>query len=215
MIKSALVAAALLAAPFAASATTIIDGSFEAKGAALPVTDYCYDGFATPGGPACAASPWVGGGVIITGSGPWGGTTTPDGSYFGFIQGLSVVSQAFTATENGTGVISWIDTNRTNNGGEQSYAVSISDGVTTTSIGTYTSAIGSFVARSSSVFTLTSGTDYTLSFTGLFNGDRTAFIDSVSIATTSVPEVSTWAMLLTGFGLVGFAARRRRTAIAA
>lgn len=30
-----------------------------------------------------------------------------------------------------------------------------------------------------------------------------------------VPEPTTWAMLITGFGLVGFAARRRRTAVAA
>ncbi|MFZ4689995.1 MAG: PEPxxWA-CTERM sorting domain-containing protein [Polymorphobacter sp.] len=32
---------------------------------------------------------------------------------------------------------------------------------------------------------------------------------------TAVPEPSTWAMLLAGFGLVGFAARRRQTAVAA
>ena len=30
-----------------------------------------------------------------------------------------------------------------------------------------------------------------------------------------VPEAGTWAMLIAGFGLVGHAARRRRTAIAA
>lgn len=32
---------------------------------------------------------------------------------------------------------------------------------------------------------------------------------------TAVPEPATWAMLLTGFGLVGFAARRRRAVVAA
>ncbi len=32
---------------------------------------------------------------------------------------------------------------------------------------------------------------------------------------TVVPEPATWAMMITGFGLVGFAARRRRTAVAA
>lgn len=32
---------------------------------------------------------------------------------------------------------------------------------------------------------------------------------------TAVPEPKSWAMLLTGFGLVGFAARRRRVAVAA
>jgi hypothetical protein len=216
MTKTALlIAATLISAPFAASATTILDGGFETKGAALPVTDYCYDGFATPGGPACASSPWVGGGVIITNSGPWGGTAAASGSYYGFVQGTQIVSQTFTATANSTGIISWVDTNRTNNGGPQSYEVSISDGITTTNIGTYTSAVGAFVGRTSSSFALTNGTAYTLSFTGLAVDDRTAFIDNVSIATTAVPEASTWAMLLAGFGLVGLAARRRSAAVAA
>ena len=35
------------------------------------------------------------------------------------------------------------------------------------------------------------------------------------LAGGTVPEPASWAMLLTGFGLVGFAARRRRQAIAA
>jgi hypothetical protein len=33
--------------------------------------------------------------------------------------------------------------------------------------------------------------------------------------TASVPEPTSWAMLLAGFGLVGFAARRRRITVAA
>jgi len=37
--------------------------------------------------------------------------------------------------------------------------------------------------------------------------------DMVSL--TAVPEPSTWAMLLVGFGMVGFAARRRKAAVAA
>jgi hypothetical protein len=39
-------------------------------------------------------------------------------------------------------------------------------------------------------------------------------IDNV-LVTQAVPEPASWAMLITGFGMVGFAARRRRTAIAA
>lgn len=38
------------------------------------------------------------------------------------------------------------------------------------------------------------------------------YLDSVSL---SVPEPATWAMMLSGFGMVGFAARRRRKVIAA
>lgn len=36
-----------------------------------------------------------------------------------------------------------------------------------------------------------------------------------NLATTAVPEPATWAMLLVGFGLVGAAARRRTTSVAA
>lgn len=210
MFRTMMFAAALIAVP--AGAVTLVDGSFEIQGAALPVTDYCYNAFATPGGPACAAGAWgPDGGVILTGSGAWGGTITPDGRYFGFVQGTSVVSQSFTADANGTGIVSWIDTNRTNNGGAQSYDVTIFDGTTTTSIGSYTSAAGPWASRTSSSFSLVNGTTYTLAFTGLSQEDRTSFIDSVSLATLPVPEAATWTMLIAGFGLVGAAARRRRT----
>nr|WP_310523844.1 PEPxxWA-CTERM sorting domain-containing protein [Polymorphobacter sp.] len=223
-LANILAAAAFLAGSFAASATTLVDGSFETKGAATPgLSDYCYDGFSAGGRPICAASPWTGGGVIVTGAGPWGGTTTPAGNYYGFVQGTSVVSQSFTATETGTGVLTWIDANRGNQGGLQSYTVSIFDGTTTTGLGTYTSALGGFVGRSTASFGLINGTSYTLSFTGLTtyigtnDSDRTSFIDNVVLTSTAatVPEPSTWAMLIAGFGLVGFAARRRRIATAA
>jgi hypothetical protein len=214
MIRSMLVAAALIAVP--AGATTLLDGSFEIEGAATPVTDYCYRQFSSPGGPACTGGSWgPDSGVIISGSGPWGGTTTPDGTYFGFIQMRSVVAQTFTADANATGVVSWIDTNRGGFGGIQSYDVTIFDGTTTTLIGSYTSAVGGWVNRSSSSFALVNGTTYTLSFIGLAQDDSTSFIDSVALGTTPVPEASTWAMLVAGFGLVGAAARRRRPTIAA
>jgi hypothetical protein len=45
------------------------------------------------------------------------------------------------------------------------------------------------------------------------NGAFGPVIDSVSVS--MIPEASTWAMLVLGFGLVGVAARRRKTAVAA
>jgi hypothetical protein len=39
------------------------------------------------------------------------------------------------------------------------------------------------------------------------------YVDNITI--DAVPEPATWGMLITGFGLVGFAARRRRTGIIA
>ena len=212
-LANILAAALLCGTAVAANATTLVDGSFETKGASTPVTDYCYDGFATPGGPACAASPWTGNGVIISGSGPWGGTAAANGIYYAFVQGTGVLSQSFTATSTSGRGVSWLDSNRSNNGGLQSYTVSISDGLTTTGLGTYTSNVGAFVARTSSPFLAVSGTTYTLSFTGLSNEDRTSFIDNVAL--TAVPEPATWALLIGGFTMVGFAARRRRAALAA
>lgn len=202
-------------ASFAANATTLLDGSFETKGAALPVTNYCYDGRIAAGNAACAPGAWVGGGVIREGVTAWGKTNSPEGIYYGFVQAKSTVSQTFVATGRQTGVLTWIDTNRTNLGGSQSYVVTISDGMTSTMIGSFTSAIGGWVSRTSSSFDLINGRSYTLSFKGTGVGDVTTFIDGVSLATTSVPEASTWSMLLAGFGLIGFAARRRQVAAAA
>jgi hypothetical protein len=62
-------AAFLAFASAAVGATTLFDGSFEIKGGALPVTEYCFDGLATAGGVACAAGAWTGSGVIRSGSG--------------------------------------------------------------------------------------------------------------------------------------------------
>jgi hypothetical protein len=47
--------------------------------------------------------------------------------------------------------------------------------------------------------------------------DGSPIIDNIVISTVggAVPEPSSWAMLLAGFGMVGFAARRRRVAAAA
>ncbi len=209
-ITRLILAAALAAAPVAASAG-LADGSFEIKGAALPVTDYCYDGFATPGGPACAPGAWVGNGVIKSGSGPWGGTTTPDGSYFGFVQGTGALSQTFTADVTSTYGLSWLDAGRTNGGGPQSYTVTIL-GAGLQTLGTFTTNGGLFTARSASAFQLVAGSSYTLSFTGLVAEDRTSFIDGVTL--TAVPEPATWGLMLAGFAMVGVAARRRGRALA-
>ncbi len=53
----------------------------------------------------------------------------------------------------------------------------------------------------------------------LFSGNTLEFTwrasspgDNVRVLTAAVPEPATWAMLIAGFGMVGFAARRRRVA---
>lgn len=216
---SAVLVAACIAAP--AAATTLADGGFEAKGTALPVTSYCYDN-QNAGNGMCAASPWVNiasnSGVIRSGSGAWGGVGAAEGSYYGFIQVTGSLGQTFTATGNGTATTTWLDHNRPGYGGLQSYDVWIDHGVTSQLIGNYTSAVGGWMARASSSFALISGQNYRLRFTGLTTSDSTAFIDNVALNVTpsaAVPEPASWAMMIAGFGLVGAAARRRRTVISA
>lgn len=203
------VAAALAFSPLAAHATSIVDGSFEAAGAG--VSDYCYSAFPAGGNAPCGPGAWgTAAGVIKSGSSAWGGTTTPAGSYYGMLQQNQIISQTVVATSNGALGLSWLDANRTNNGGAHSYTVTVNGDV----IGVYTSGFSGFTAKSVTFNGLT-GQSYTVAFNGIYGGSDTAsFIDNVALAV--VPEPATWAMLLAGFGLVGFAMRRRsRTTVAA
>ncbi len=68
---------------------------------------------------------------------------------------------------------------------------------------------GAFVHYS---FTVAAGANPTLTF-GFQNDPSYYVLDNVSVS--GVPEASTWAMLIAGFGLVGLAARRRSAAVAA
>nr|WP_295671633.1 PEPxxWA-CTERM sorting domain-containing protein [Sphingomonas sp.] len=201
MFVRVIAAAALAIVPIMASASTIVDGSFEAAGTGI--ADYCYDGLPYGSGP-CPAGAWGNAaGVIRSGSGAWGGTTAADGDYYGMLQGGQVLSQTFVAAETAGLMLNWADANRTNNGGAHSYTVTV-NGAT---VGTYTSGFGGFVAKSSAKFGVVSGQSYTVAYNGIVDGDTTSFIDSVSLAT--VPEPASWALLITGFGFVGLARRRR------
>jgi hypothetical protein len=198
-------AALFLAVP-AIGHAAVLDGSFESKGTASAVTNYCYNDQAAGGNAQCGAgSAWGGtSGVIASGNGAWGGTTTPYGSYFAFVQGNGVLSQSLTLAA-GSYVLSWFDAARTNNGSAQSYAVAVGSN----NLGTFTTNNTAFEGRTSSVFNVATAGTYTLSFSGLSGAiDRTSFIDNVSIA--AVPETATWGMMILGFAAAGGAMRRRK-----
>ena len=75
-------------------------------------------------------------------------------------------------------------------------------------IASYTGSGPSFTGT----YTFASGTNIR---TVDFSSTSKAFeIDNVSV-TAAVPEPATWALMLAGFGFVGFAARRRATAVSA
>ena len=58
----------------------------------------------------------------------------------------------------------------------------------------------------------TTGGNLTFSAFGISDG-LGGYLDDITVST--IPEPATWGLMLVGFGFVGYAARRRRTAVAA
>ncbi|MFZ4690097.1 MAG: PEPxxWA-CTERM sorting domain-containing protein [Polymorphobacter sp.] len=79
------------------------------------------------------------------------------------------------------------------------------------------SAIGTLIGSGSwQSFTTTfagTGAPTVFDITSLVGGSGGIVLDNISV--TDVPEPATWAMMLTGFGMLGFAMRRRQQAVAA
>jgi hypothetical protein len=146
----------------------------------------------------------------------WYGPIPPNGfggDQFAALQLTSSLSQTFTSP-GGDLMLSWLSAGRPNNygtyAGDQTYLVELD-----------AQTIGAFSTVSSPPFDVTfsletldmgdvSAGSHTLTFQGLATTDETAFLDNVSIAT--VPEPSTWAMMLLGFLGLGSAAYRRARA---
>ena len=87
-----------------------------------------------------------------------------------------------------------------------------------TGFGTYTQTLARnrpFVSYALSFVSTSSGA-LRLRFGGAGPSDASGpILDNVAVDSTVVPEPNTWMMLIAGFGCVGLASRRRRTAIAA
>ena len=85
-------------------------------------------------------------------------------------------------------------------------------------MGTYTESLvrnRPFVSYALS-FVPTSAGSLLLTFGGAGPNDSAGpILDNVLVGSQVVPEPSTWLMLLAGFGMVGLAARRRRSSVAA
>lgn len=216
----ALAASAIAAPAFAAN--QLADGGFETQAAG--VVSYCYFVTPNPGG-QCAAGAWTsagGAGFQDENNSPWPGQPTGDGSKYGFVQLSGALSQDFTANDSGTFSLSWFDAGRPRDtwDGNQTYDVVLSSNLGSVNLGSFaTTSFQPFTARSIASFGLTSGTAYTLTFQGTTStGDHTAFIDAVALSSVgaAVPEPTSWALMILGFGGVGATLRsnRRRTAVA-
>nr|WP_295661618.1 FxDxF family PEP-CTERM protein [Polymorphobacter sp.] len=57
--------------------------------------------------------------------------------------------------------------------------------------------------------------NYTIAYSGTVKGRPASVGSSVTFALAAVPEPASWALMVVGFGMVGFAARRRTTAVTA
>jgi hypothetical protein len=200
LIAAAMLAGAAMAAP--ANAATVLNGSFEAS----------------------------------LGLNPFGWTVTSTGGRTG---ALFVVPEgyipAFPAADSGTNALrirsgvspanTWTlsQTIATNAG--QNYILRWAmenQGQTAVDSVVVTAGNASFSMGDSNPFSwtdfqlpfLATSTSTVISFTLRHTGVQNSFmyLDSVAL---SVPEPGTWGMMMAGFGMVGFAARRRRKAVAA
>ena len=171
---------------------------------------------------------WTGGGALVNaqGSSAWYGAAAPGGfagNQFYALQTTSSLSQTFHYA-GGSLDLEWLSGGRPYWGccnGNQSYDVLIDDVV-----------LGAFATTSGQAFTqirqgiagLDVG-DHVLTFRGLSTSDDTAFLDDIALTAGSVhghgalitldgavPEPASWALMLSGFGLVGSALRGRRRA---
>lgn len=64
-------------------------------------------------------------------------------------------------------------------------------------------------------YTFTAGNSYTIAYSGNVSGKPAAVGSSITFALATVPEPASWALMVVGFGMVGYSARRRSRIVAA
>jgi len=155
-------AACLLAFGGTASATALVDGSFENQAVLQGLPGYT-GGPNPPGGTQGAGwsnwgwsswqaiapgGAWVGGSIARTEEYAAGWKWAQDGSVFGIIKDRGTMSQTFTATENGRMSLSWFDANRPSWKTDTWYGRPNDYSVTLTEVGSTTSPLQIFLGRS-------------------------------------------------------------------
>ncbi len=208
-LRSALIAVAVAAVP--ASATNLlINGGFETFSQPIPAGYYNVGSGGDNAVPGDFGWSVPVNNVDVVTNGAYGPFNAGGGAYVLDLVGYGstgAISQTID-TVNGKAYAVFLRYAKNNGASAPSADVSVDGNVigsftgTNTFKGFYTTFVGT---GAPTVFAITSTTGG--------GGSGGAFIDSVSVS--AVPEAATWAMLLTGFGMVGFAARRRHTAVAA
>jgi hypothetical protein len=205
---------AIVAAATSAHAATVLTQSFETPSLGTGSGAYAYGSQPFGGSPTVPSADLSGSGAQFLGA----SGIAADGSAFGFSKAPDGKQVAFIQSYNGTGgtIAQFFDTVV-----GQAYHVTFDAAVRPFSTGTNPIIVSSFEKDSTPLtVTSTAWTQYTFDFVstqvangiGFYGsalpGDSTVGIDAVTV--TTVPEPASWAMMLAGFGLVGFAMRRRQ-----
>ncbi|MYM24481.1 DUF642 domain-containing protein [Duganella sp. FT135W] len=195
--------AALFATGAASAATNLItNGDFESYSVYVP-----NGGYTMVGAGSSAITGWIVGGVsvdLIKNSYGSVGANSTSVDMLG-TPGPGVLSQSFNYAANTTYNLSF-DVSRNPNGSYTAVQVDV-NGVSNLYVGTSTPTTYSF-----SFTTGATGGSELLKFSSVGgDGYSGAVLDNVKL-TAAVPEPETYAMMLAGLGLVGFAARRKKQA---
>ena len=218
MLRFLVAATAVLMVPTTASAAELLtNGGFEAP----PVSNPCCDTYSTTGIPGWTATPNVN---VVNGtfsSSPYPTNLAFEGhQYLDLVGegGTGSISQSFATVAGQVYTLSFAFAHNLFNGtpsASASYSLGTLSGLLTHSTGSNANLDWRLFGGN---FTGT-GSTMTLNFINLAGGANEGILfDAVSVQ-QAVPEASTWAQLLIGFGLVGgamrFSRRRRRIAIPA
>jgi hypothetical protein len=229
-VKSCIIAAAFAAVTASAMADPVLDGGFENQ-AVLQNNPYQLQSNGQKWGASWGGSnwgwsswqgnttgAWVGGAIARTEDFATGWKWAHSGDVFGIIKDRQTMSQTFTATETGTGTLSWVDANRASwrehdwYGRPNDYSVTLTDALgNVQTIGSYTSEVAggnsysgsgpgwwttegksTWFAKSGSGFTLVAGMAYTLSFNSLspYLYDANGNVTGVDDRTTFLDSIS-------------------------
>ena len=207
ILSAAVIAAGILGAG-AASAAGVVNGSFETGGPG----DAGLGGFSTLGGGSTSINGWtVTGDSVDWINGYWQGA---DGTHSVDLNGVGVggVEQLISTTPGKTYKLSFSLSGNPDNGSDtKTMLVSAGQGV-----GSYSYAFttppnsrGSMNWVDDSLTFTASGPSTLISFQSTTTGNCCwgPALDNVSLS--AVPEPTTWAMAVLGFGLMGVALRRR------
>lgn len=208
---AALSVAVVLTAPAHADPVNLVNAGFENNWSSA---QYGSDGHVTfnyvPTGPNMGWTFTGGGGV----AGSYDYLHAYEGNQFAFLQLVSSMSQSFSLASSASATLDFALALRPGYMSGQTVSVLIDDH----QIANFAATSSAWASEHVNLGWLSAGS-HKLSFTGNANyyvtGDTTAYVDDVKISVSPVPmspvpEPETYAMLLAGFGLLGFTARRKK-----